>query len=211
MKGKFISFEGIEGSGKSSQIRLLTQALDARNIPYILTREPGGPPISEKIRDLLLDPQNKAMLPETELLLYCASRAQHTGQVILPTLKRGIHVLCDRYYDSSYAYQGAARELDSQLIRVLTSFSTYDTDPDKTFLFDLTAREGLARISNRELDRLEQEDILFHQKVREEYLKIAKENPSRYIVLSGIEEITSLHQKVLKAVLELIGDSHDPK
>jgi dTMP kinase len=205
MRGKFITFEGIEGSGKSSQIRLLADALKARGIKYILTREPGGPPISERIRALLLDPQNKEMSSETELLLYCASRAQHTSEVILPALASGVHVICDRYYDSSYAYQGAARSLDKEIIRILTAFSTYSTDPDRTFLLDLPVEQSLSRIQDRELDRLEQESLSFHVKVREQYLSIAKDNASRYLVLNGLEDINILHRQILAAVFKLIG------
>lgn len=205
MQGKFITFEGIEGSGKSTQIRLLTAALDERGIPYVLTREPGGPPISERIRQLLLDPENSEMLPETELLLYSASRAQHTGEVILPALRSGKHVICDRYYDSSYAYQGAARELDKELIRVLTAFCTFHTDPDLTVLLDMDVETGQARIQDRKLDRLELESLDFHKKVRRQYLSIAKENTSRYFVLNGADEKMNLHISILNTVLKLIG------
>lgn len=207
MRGRFITFEGIEGSGKSTQIRLLTAVLEQRRIPYILTREPGGPPISERIRGLLLDPLNAEMVPETELLLYSASRAQHTKEVIIPALWEGKHVICDRYYDSSYAYQGAARQLDKEFIRILTAFCTYQTDPDLTVLLDLDVEAGMARIQNRELDRLEQESWDFHKKVRQQYLSIAKENPSRYFVLNGLDDVSILHLSILNAVLKLIGDS----
>jgi dTMP kinase len=205
MQGKFITFEGIEGSGKSTQIRLLTAALDERGIPYVLTREPGGPPISERIRQLLLDTRNSEMLPETELLLYSASRAQHTGEVIIPALRSGKHVICDRYYDSSYAYQGAARQLDKEWIRVLTSFCTYQTDPDLTVLLDMEVEAGQARIQDRKLDRLELESLEFHKKVRQQYLYIAKENASRYFVLNGADEKMNLHLSILNTVLKLIG------
>lgn len=150
MRGLFITFEGIEGSGKSTQMVLLSQKLADRGLPVLLTREPGGPPISEVIRSLLLDPERAEMLPQTELLLYSASRAQHTAEWILPALKEGKTVLCDRYYDSTFAYQGAARSQDMDFIHILTEFSTFSTTPDLTFLIDLPVAEGLARIKQRQ-------------------------------------------------------------
>ncbi|MDD5536658.1 MAG: dTMP kinase, partial [Candidatus Cloacimonetes bacterium] len=123
MRGLFITFEGIEGSGKSTQVQLLTQYLNNHHLPYICTREPGGTPIAEAIRRILLDPLCAEMLPETELLLYNASRAQHTGELILPALQAGKIVISDRYYDSTYAYQGAARSLDYAVIDSLTAFA----------------------------------------------------------------------------------------
>ena len=122
-KGLFITFEGIEGSGKTTQIIMLVEVLKAKGIPYVTTREPGGTKISEAIRDLLLNPEFMEMKPETELLLYCASRAQHTAELILPALEEGKIVISDRYFDSTYAYQGAARELDEEVINVLTRLS----------------------------------------------------------------------------------------
>ncbi|HPM04927.1 MAG TPA: dTMP kinase, partial [Candidatus Cloacimonas sp.] len=124
-KGLFITFEGIEGSGKSTQVKLLVKALQKRNLPYLTTREPGGTEIAEAIRSILLNPLYANMTPETELLLYCASRAQHTAELIIPALENGSIVICDRYFDSTYAYQGAARELDENLIDTLTRFATY--------------------------------------------------------------------------------------
>ena len=205
MKGIFVTFEGIEGSGKSTQVRMLIEYLKEHKLDYITTREPGGTPIAESIRTLLLDPGNAEMLPATELLLYCASRAQHTGELILPALASGKIVICDRYYDSSYAYQGAARQLDKEWIRVLTSFCTYQTDPDLTVLLDMEVEAGQARIQDRKLDRLELESLEFHKKVRQQYLYIAKENASRYFVLNGADEKMNLHLSILNTVLKLIG------
>ena len=132
MKGLFITFEGIEGSGKSTQMELLARKLEELGLPCLLTREPGGPPIAEHIRQLLLDPLHCEMLPETELLLYSASRVQHTGEWILPALRLGKIVLCDRYYDSTFAYQGAARSQNLDFIRLLTAFATFNT-ADRSF------------------------------------------------------------------------------
>lgn len=200
MPGKFITFEGIEGSGKSTQVKLLVKYLESRNIPYLSTREPGGTPIAEAIRKILLDPACSEMLPETELLLYNASRAQHTGELILPALKAGKIVICDRYYDSTYAYQGAARELDTDIIDTLTRYATFDTVPELTILLDLPVEQGLARITARSLDRLEQEDISFHEKVRQQFLFIAKKQASRYLVLDGSQAPEELHNQILRAL-----------
>lgn len=200
MRGKFISFEGIEGCGKSTQVRILVGYLQAHNIPYLKTREPGGTPIAEAIRNILLDPACREMLPETELLLYNASRCQHTGELILPALKAGKLVVCDRYYDSTYAYQGAARDLDEEIIDTLTQYATFNTVPDLTFLLDLPVEQGLARINERTLDRLEQEDVSFHEKVRQQFLFIAKKQASRYMVLDGSKTPEELHQEILRAL-----------
>lgn len=200
MPGKFITFEGIEGSGKSTQVKLLVKYLESRNIPYLSTREPGGTPIAEAIRKILLDPACFEMLPETELLLYNASRVQHTGELILPALKAGKIVICDRYYDSTYAYQGAARELDTDIIDTLTRYATFDTVPELTILLDLPVEQGLARITARSLDRLEQEDISFHEKVRQQFLFIAKKQASRYLVLDGSQAPEELHNQILRAL-----------
>lgn len=205
-KGMFISFEGIEGSGKSTQVKLLDKALRERGLETLVTREPGGPAVSEAIRATLLNPEYSEMLPETELLLYMASRAQHTGQWILPALSQGKIVLCDRYNDSTIAYQGAARELDLGFIDLLAKFATFDTCPDLTFLFDLPVETGLKRISGRELDRLELESFSFHQKVREQYLILANKQPSRYIVLDAALEADELQRIVLASTLKFLGD-----
>lgn len=205
-RGKFITFEGIEGSGKSTQVKLLVEYLKGQGIEYIQTREPGGTPIAEAIRQLLLDPKNKEMLAETEVLLYSASRAQHTGELILPALKGGKVVICDRYYDSSFAYQGAARELDMGMIEELTKVATFGLVPDLTILLDLEAKKGLSRISEREQDRLEMEGLEFHNKVREQFLFIAKKNASRYLVIDALLPINEIHQRIKKAVEALLGD-----
>ena len=205
-KGLFITFEGIEGSGKTTQIIMLVEVLKAKGIPYVTTREPGGTKISEAIRDLLLNPKFMEMKPETELLLYCASRAQHTAELILPALEEGKIVISDRYFDSTYAYQGAARELDEEVINVLTRFSTYGRNPDLTFLLDLPVEVGLARIKNRNLDRLEQETLSFHEKVRRQFLSIANKYPSRYIVLDGESQPEIIHRQILSTLQPFIGE-----
>lgn len=206
MKGIFVTFEGIEGSGKSTQVRMLIEYLKEHKLDYITTREPGGTPIAESIRTLLLDPGNAEMLPATELLLYCASRAQHTGELILPALASGKIVICDRYYDSTYAYQGAARRLDEQMIETLTKMATFDTQPDLTVLLDVPVQAGLLRIKDRTLDRLEQEDISFHERVRQHYLSIAKKYSSRFLVLNGLDDPDQIHRQIIQSLTVLIGE-----
>ena len=205
MKGIFITFEGIEGSGKSTQTTLLCTALENHNYKVFCTHEPGGPPIAEEIRDLLLNPRHREMLPETELLLYSASRAQHTGEWILTALKDGKIVVCDRYYDSTFAYQGAARSLNMEFIRILTDFATYHTKPDLTFLLDLSVEEGRKRIQDRHPDRLESENNNFHQCVRNQYLALARECPERFVVLDASLPKETIHNMILTKVLDYIG------
>jgi dTMP kinase len=202
--GLFITFEGIEGSGKSTQAALLAESLKEAGKKVLLTREPGGPAISEAIRKILLDREYSEMLPETEMLLYMASRSQHTGQWILPALNDGKVVISDRYYDSTIAYQGAARELDFSIIETITHFATYNTDPDLTFLIDVPVEIGLNRIQARQLDRLEVETVDFHKKVREQYLFIASKYTSRYKVINGEDSVESIHSKVLFYAKDLL-------
>ncbi len=197
-KGYFITFEGIEGCGKSTQAELLASYLIKKGKKVFLTREPGGPKISEEIRKILLEKENSEMLPETELLLYMASRSQHTGEWIIPKLEEGTVVISDRYYDSSLAYQGAARKLNRNIIDTITLFSTFGLKPDLTFLIDLSAEIGLSRISRKKADRLEQESLLFHEKVRNGFLEIAGIEKKRYIILEGNLTIDEIHNEIIK-------------
>ncbi|MBL7149663.1 MAG: dTMP kinase [Candidatus Cloacimonetes bacterium] len=198
MKGLFITFEGIEGCGKSTQAKLLRKYLEKKGWSVFLTREPGGPKISEAIRELLLSTDNKEMLPETEVLLYMASRSQHTGEWIIPALQKGKMVISDRYYDSTLAYQGAARRIDIKLIDTITKFATFGLKPDITFLVDLPAEIGLSRISKQEADRLEMESIEFHKKVRVGFIEIAKREKERYIIVDGTKSVKEIHNEIMK-------------
>jgi dTMP kinase len=200
MKNLFITFEGIEGCGKSTQAKLLADYLTNLNYSVLLTREPGGPRISEKIRGLLLNPLFKEMLPETEMLLYMASRSQHTGEWILPALKNHQFVISDRYYDSTVAYQGAARKIDSQMINTIRKYATFSLEPDITFIIDLPAEIGLSRIAKEKADRLEQESLVFHQNVREGFLKIASQEEKRCYIINGKNEIQEIHQEIIKII-----------
>ncbi|MDP8267696.1 MAG: dTMP kinase [Candidatus Tenebribacter davisii] len=197
-KSLFITFEGIEGCGKSTQAKMLHDYLIEKGEKVFLTREPGGPKISEEIRDILLSINNKEMLPETEVLLYMASRSQHTGEWIIPELAKGNIVISDRYYDSTFAYQGAARKIDGKLIDIIRRYATFDLIPDITLLVDLPEEIGLSRILAKDADRLEQESMEFHKKVREGFLDMASKEPDRFFVLDGEKSIKEIHNDIIK-------------
>ena len=186
-KGLFVSFEGIEGCGKTTQAMLLAQWLKSRGRQVVVTREPGGTPIAEKIRKVLLDSRNHHMSPLTELLLLQASRAQHLAQVIIPALKAGQIVVCDRFADSSTAYQGYGRGLDLEMVKQLNRIAVDGCWPRLTLVFDLPVEKGFARAAKRKraLDRMEKQQIAFHRKVRRGFLAIAKADPARVKVLDG--------------------------
>lgn len=200
MKRIFITFEGIEGCGKSTQSLLLKEFLEESGVPVMHTREPGGPKISEEIRKILLSNDNVEMVPETEMLLYMASRSQHTAEWILPALDEGKLVISDRYYDSTLAYQGAARKLDRTIIDVITKFATYNLVPDLTILIDLPAEKGLSRIHKDDADRLESESMDFHRKVRNGFLDLAKSEKERYLIVDGTGTIDEIHSQIISVV-----------
>ena len=199
-KGSFITFEGIEGCGKSTQARMLKEFLVKAGKRVFLTREPGGPKIAEEIRKMLLSVNNKEMLPQTEVLLYMASRSQHTGEWIIPELEKGKIVISDRYYDSTFAYQGAAREIDGKLIDTIRRYATFGLVPDITFLVDLPEEIGLSRILSKDADRLEQESMAFHKKVRNGFLELANKEPERFVVLDGNKSIKEIHNDVISII-----------
>ncbi|MFA5345273.1 MAG: dTMP kinase [Candidatus Omnitrophota bacterium] len=182
MKGKFITFEGSEGCGKSTQSRLLFEYLKAKGKRVIYLREPGATKISEKIRDILLDAKNQGIVPETEMLLYMAARSQIVVEVIKPALKKGINVICDRFLDSTLAYQGYGLGMDIDLIKKVGKFTTGGITPDLTLFLDLAVKRGL---KHREacLDRIEMRSVKYHLRVRNGYLKLAKQEPKRIKVV----------------------------
>lgn len=210
-RGLFITFEGIEGCGKSTQTKAVAEYFKENSFPFLVTREPGGTLISEKIREILLDNANHEMNPETELLLYMASRSQHTGTKIVPALDEGKHVICDRYYDSTLAYQGAARDLDTEFIDLLIDFSTYSTSPDLTFLLDITVEESEARICHRGKDRMERESKEFHQKVRNEFLNLAKKYGKRYIVIDGTHKPEIITEIIIDKIKQKLDGKNETK
>lgn len=182
-KGIFITFEGSEGSGKSTQVQLTKEYLDSLKLNVLLLREPGGVEISEKIRDLLLDIKNTSMSAECETLLYLASRAQLVEEVLVPALKKGMHVICDRFLDSTLTYQGYGNGVDLEFIRKIGQFVTHNVKPNLTILFDIDSKEGLSRIA-RSKDRIERRTIAYHNRVRQGYLKLAQIDPQRIKVIS---------------------------
>lgn len=199
----FITFEGGEGSGKSSVLRLLAEQFEKEGIPFILTREPGGTPISEQIRNVILDKANTAMDPRTEALLYAASRRQHLAEKVWPALKEGKLVLCDRYLDSSLAYQGGARGLGIDNVLDINMFATEGTFPDLTLLFDIEPSVGLARIAanaGREVNRLDLEKMSFHEGVRKTFHELAERFSERYVVIDASKSLEEVYQAAYSAI-----------
>ena len=183
-KARFISFEGIDGSGKSTQATLFLDRLIQQGKEGILVREPGGTPISEAIRHVLLTKGNRQMVARTEALLMTASRSQLTKEVILPNLEQNRWVIADRYADSTLAYQGGGRELNLDLLQDLNKFATYDLEPNITFVIDILPKEALRRKGQTE-DRIEEEGIAFQKQVRRTYLELAQQYSDRIIVIDG--------------------------
>ena len=199
----FITLEGPEGSGKTTAVEAAVNKLIEMGYEIVRTREPGGTPISEEIRNVILDKNNTAMDPRTEALLYAASRRQHLVEKVWPALKEGKIVICDRYLDSSLAYQGGARGLGIEEVLNINLFATENTWPDLTLLFDITPEEGLKRIasnSNREVNRLDLEKLDFHHKVRDSFLLLAKRYPDRFVIIDASKS----REEVAKATLEAI-------
>jgi len=207
--GLFITLEGIEGCGKTTQAKLLADYLCSENYRVLLTREPGGPEISEKIRQLLLDEKYHSMKPETELLLYLASRAQHTIEWIIPALKDEKHVICDRYTDSTLAYQGGGRRLNTETLQQLTKFACCGIVPDLTFLIDIPVEVAIDRIAFKKKDRLEKETNSFFRNVRNEFLSVANFSGNRYIIINGINSIEAIHNEIKKTLQLRIKDGHN--
>ncbi len=206
MKGAFISFEGIEGSGKSTQAKLLYSYLEGRGHEVVLTEEPGGTVIGKEIREVLLAVEHRNMSPLTELLLYMASRAQHVQEVILPALDRGAIVITDRFADSTIAYQGYGRGIDFGIIDTLDAVATGRLRPDLTILLDIDIGTGLQRNKDvRKVDRLELEDISFHERVRDGYHAIASREPSRVRTLSVRNGIEETHRAIVEIVRTRLG------
>ncbi len=202
MAGFFITLEGIDFCGKTTQARKLASYLRKKRHNVLLLREPGGGKIGEKIRQVLLNKTNSEMTPLTELLLYEAARSQLTERTILPALKEGKAVLCDRYSDSTLAYQGYGRGLERRMIRHVSQIATFKLLPDLTILLDLPVKTSLqrGREEKRKKDRLEKERFEFHQRIREGFLKIARQNPRRIKVVDGTQNIDKTWQKVKKVV-----------
>ena len=204
-KGMFITFEGGDGSGKSTQISILSGALEATGFDVLITREPGGTQISEGIRKILLDPENREMSPETEMLLYAASRAQLVDQIIRPALEAGRIVICDRFLDSSIAYQGYGRGL-GEAVQIVNEPAIKDCMPDVTFFLDLDPADAEKRIGGRgeEKDRIEQEDDDFHRRVAEGYAALAEDDPDRIVHIDASDAMENISVKIIDTVMTRI-------
>jgi dTMP kinase len=206
----FIVFEGGEGTGKSTQIRRAESRLKGEGRDVLVTWEPGGTPVGERIRSILLDPTSGRIDARCEALLYAAARAEHVAKVIKPALNKGTFVLCDRYWDASRAYQGAGRALGMKPLDDINLWGTDGLFPDLVFLFDIDPEDGIARVKARNdgiLDRLEQEALHFHRRIREAYLYIAKRDPARYHIIDARQSIESVEAQVTRVIqskLELL-------
>ena len=199
----FITLEGPEGSGKTTAVNAAVRELEKLGYSIVRTREPGGTPIAEQIRNVILDKANTAMDPRTEALLYAASRRQHLVEKVWPAVKEGKIVICDRYLDSSLAYQGGARGLGIENILNINMFATEGTFPDLTLLFDIDPEVGLARIAanaSREVNRLDLEKLDFHKNVRNTFLDLAKRYPDRFVIIDASKS----QEEVAKATLDVI-------
>jgi len=197
MNGKFITVEGVEGAGKSTAIAFIKQSIIDHNKELLVSREPGGTDIGEQIRALLLDPQNQALLPDTELLLMFAARAQHIKQLIVPALNAGKWVLCDRFTDATYAYQGAGRGLEYAKIALLETFVQNDLRPDLTILLDISPELGLQRVLQRgSLDRFETEKIQFFERVRQCYLERLESFPNQYSIIDASQSKIDVQKQI---------------
>jgi dTMP kinase len=205
--GVFIVFEGPEGAGKSTQARLLANRLQSEGRDVVFTREPGGTPIGEQVRTVLLDQSNCAMLPETEALLYSAARAQHVGDVIRPALERGAVVVCDRFADSTLAYQGGGRGLSMEDLRAVQRLATGGLTPTLRILVDVPVEVGLRRRFGAadEVNRLDVAGVDFHRRVRAAYVALAAEDESSWVVVDGNDEVDVVEERIVREVARRTG------
>ena len=208
MRGKLITFEGIDGSGKTLQLQMVADYLAGRHVDFVTTREPGGTALGRRIRDAILDPESSGVEPLAELLLYAADRAQHVRKVILPSLARGAIVLSDRFFDATTAFQGYGRKFDLNLIKHLNELATGGIKPDLTLVFDLEVDEALSRVKHRSHvttpDRLDREPHEFHQSVRNGYLEIAAREPDRIVIIEAGASPKTVFEQVIGAVDRLL-------
>lgn len=204
-RGLFLTFEGIEGAGKTSNLQYAKAIIEASGKQVLVSREPGGTEVGERIREVLLNPDLPAMHSDTELLLMFASRAEHYQHKILPALEAGQWVLCDRFTDASFAYQGGGRQIDQTRIAALESWVLGDFKVDQTYLFDLPVETGLARAKARgAADRIEQEQVEFFERIRDCYLSRAQDEPNRFTVVDAAQPLESVQQQLSSAVSALL-------
>jgi len=201
----FITLEGPEGSGKSTQIKRLAKRLELMGYPVITTREPGGTPIGDQIRQVLVRMENKELHPRTEILLFLAARAQLVEQLIKPALQDGKIILCDRYGDSTLAYQGYGHGLDLEKLRQMLGFATDRLMPDLTILLDLDVKAGLMRKkAEDEWNRLDAYEVMFHERVRKGYLQLASEEPERWRIVDASQDIDTVQEDLTRIILEAL-------
>ncbi|MDP3972023.1 MAG: dTMP kinase [Candidatus Nanopelagicales bacterium] len=211
-RGSFIVFEGGEGAGKSTQVKLLAAALRSDGLDVVTTREPGGSPVGERIRDLLLDPATGSLHPRAEALLFAAARADHVATLIEPGLARGAVVICDRFVDSSLAYQGVARHLGLDEVARLSSFATNGLTPDLTIVLDVDPVAGLERARrSAAADRIESEELNFHRQVRQAFIDLSAADPDRYLVVPASSGIGETAEAIAGRVSELVGHAGGPR
>lgn len=216
LMGFFISLEGIEGCGKTTQLRLLADWLRAADRRVLTTREPGGCPIADQIRAILLTPQSQALVPRAELLLYAAARAQHVDEVVRPALQAGKIVLCDRYTDATLAYQGGGRGLERALIVELNALASDNLAPQLTLLLDLPVEIGLGRATSRnhatadQEGRFEQESLEFHRRVQASYRQLAADEPQRFRIIDANGSVEQVNQRIVAAVSAFLDSSPCP-
>ena len=205
MKGKLITFEGCEGSGKTTQVDLIKNYLDENKIDYIYLREPGGTKISEKIRKIILDVENSEMTSQAEALLYASARAQLLAEKVIPALEKGKLVVIDRYIDSSFAYQAYARGLGMEFISKINSFAIENCMPDMTIFLDISPKKAFERKGGEDKDdRLEQSGIDFHERVYQGYLSLSKIYKDRFVLIDSMRSIEEIHKDIVKNINRLI-------
>ena len=205
MTGKFITTEGTDGAGKSTQIAMLVEFLKNKGIECVVTREPGGTKIGEKLREIVLDPENAEMTYVTEAMLYAASRAQHVEEKIIPALKEGKFVICDRFLDSSLVYQGYARGLETEMIEKINGYALCGIKPDITLFFDIRPEVGITRKKNmHDLDRIEREKADFHQRVYKGYKTLAEKYPERIKSINAEKTVEEVHRQVVEAIKKIL-------
>lgn len=209
-RGSFITIEGGEGVGKSTNIACVENFLKSRSIPFIKTREPGGTPLAEELRGILLAPREENVCEKTELLLMFAARAQHLQQVILPALEQGTWVICDRFTDATYAYQGGGRGLSLATIGILEELVQDGLQPDLTLLLDVDVQTGLARLDARpDTDRFEREQTAFFEAVRAMYRQRAQQDPRRFRVIDASQALEAVQRDILAVLGDFLDQSHD--
>lgn len=211
MRGIFITFEGPDGAGKTTQIKSLAEALEQSGYEIIVTREPGGTTISDKIRSILLSPEHAEMVDQSEVLLYAASRAQHVHEIIIPALKKNKIVLCDRYIDASVAYQSYGLGLDESVVKSINAFASSNVQPVRTYMLDITVEESSRRLNQRAvdsnlnpLDRIEQKESDYHRRVREGFLTISRMESKRVLLLNANRPAEEISRDIIKDCKKLI-------